>query len=64
MYVRSHGTTKWYRHDYTKPELAVWTKRIAGSAPTRLRVWSYFNNDRDGYAIKNADAFRRLLDGP
>jgi hypothetical protein len=25
------------------------------------RVWAYFNNDREGYALKNAQAFKRLL---
>ena len=24
-------------------------------------IWVYFNNDRDGYAIKNARALMRLL---
>jgi uncharacterized protein YecE (DUF72 family) len=24
-------------------------------------VWAYFNNDRNGYAIKNARALSRLL---
>jgi hypothetical protein len=26
-----------------------------------IRVWAYFNNDREGYAIKNARVFLRLL---
>ena len=47
---RFHGTTRWYRHDYTSEELAVWTKRIQQSEAAR--VWAYFNNDREGYAIK------------
>jgi len=60
IYVRFHGTTKWYRHDYTDEELAVWTARIRESGATR--VWAYFNNDRDGYAIKNARELRRQLE--
>jgi uncharacterized protein YecE (DUF72 family) len=52
VYIRFHGTKLWYRHDYTKDELAVWTKRIADSGATN--VWAYFNNDREGFAIKNA----------
>jgi uncharacterized protein YecE (DUF72 family) len=59
VYVRFHGTEKWYRHDYTPAELAVWTKRIQDSGAAR--VWAYFNNDRDGYAIKNARELRRQL---
>ena len=44
---------------YTKEELAVWVKRIKESGAKR--VWAYFNNDRDGYAIKNARELMRQL---
>jgi uncharacterized protein YecE (DUF72 family) len=57
VYVRFHGTTRWYRHDYTKEELAVWGRRIRESGAKR--VWAYFNNDREGYALKNAREFIR-----
>ncbi len=59
IYVRFHGTSRWYRHDYSRAELAVWADRIRASGATR--VWAYFNNDRDGFAIKNARALRRML---
>jgi uncharacterized protein YecE (DUF72 family) len=59
VYVRFHGTEHWYRHDYTKEELAVWTARIGQSGANT--VWAYFNNDRDGFAIKNARELRRQL---
>ena len=52
IYLRFHGITRWYRHDYTDEELAIWTERIQSSGAKR--VWIYFNNDRDGFAIKNA----------
>ena len=45
-----------YRH---KEELVEWTQHIHESDATQ--VWAYFNNDRDGYAIKNARALIRLL---
>lgn len=61
VYIRFHGTTRWYRHDYTKEELAVWSERIRASGATK--VWAYFNNDRDGYAIANAREFIRQLKG-
>ena len=59
IYIRFHGTKQWYRHDYTKEELSLWAKRIDESGAKT--VWAYFNNDRDGYAIKNARALSRLL---
>ena len=52
IYIRFHGTKHWYRHDYTQEELAIWADRIRESGARR--VWIYFNNDRDGYALKNA----------
>lgn len=59
VYIRFHGTTRWYRHDYTRDELAVWVERINHSGAKR--VWVYFNNDREGYAIKNARELSRQL---
>ena len=59
IYLRFHGTKRWYRHDYTKEELRVWTDRIQRSGAKRL--WAYFNNDREGYAIKNARELLRQL---
>ena len=59
IYIRFHGTKRWYRHDYTREELAIWTDRIRESAAKR--VWIYFNNDRDGYAVANAKQLMRQL---
>jgi hypothetical protein len=47
------------RHDYTPLELATWAAQIRVSGAKR--VWTYFNNDRNGYAIKNARELRRQL---
>lgn len=59
VYVRFHGTKKWYRHDYSRDELAIWAERIRTSGAKR--VWAYFNNDRDAYAIKNAKTLVSML---
>ena len=59
VYIRFHGIKQWYRHDYTPEELAVWVERVRASGAKR--VWAYFNNDRDGFAIKNARTFFKLL---
>ncbi len=61
VYIRFHGTKQWYRHDYSLEELAVWVKRIRASGAKR--VWAYFNNDHDEYAIKNARVFLRQVRG-
>jgi uncharacterized protein YecE (DUF72 family) len=59
VYLRFHGAKQWYRHDYTATELATWADKIRASGTQR--VWAYFNNDRNGYAIKNARTFLRQL---
>jgi uncharacterized protein YecE (DUF72 family) len=59
LYLRFHGTARWYRHDYTDDELSVWARRVHATDATR--VWGYFNNDRDGHALRNAKSFLRLL---
>lgn len=59
IYIRFHGTKQWYRHNYSEKELTVWKKRIQASGATR--VWVYFNNDREGYAIENARLLLNML---
>jgi uncharacterized protein YecE (DUF72 family) len=61
VYIRFHGLTKWYRHDYSPAELGVWVKRVKESGCKR--VWAYFNNDRDAHAIKNAQELTKQLKG-
>ena len=59
IYVRFHGVSQWYRHDYSPVELDGWAEKIRESGARR--VWAYFNNDRNGYAIKNARALLRRI---
>jgi uncharacterized protein YecE (DUF72 family) len=61
LYVRLSGRTRWYRHDYTAEELTTWAKRIQASGAKE--AWIYFNNDREGHAVKNALQLRRILRG-
>jgi uncharacterized protein YecE (DUF72 family) len=59
LYLRFHGRARWYRHDYTRKELAEWAKKIRASGARE--VWVYFNNDREGFAIKNAHTLIGLV---
>jgi uncharacterized protein YecE (DUF72 family) len=52
IYVRLHGRSRWYRHDYTDEELLGWANKIEESGARE--AWIYFDNDREGFAIKNA----------
>jgi uncharacterized protein YecE (DUF72 family) len=59
IYVRFHGVERWYRYDYSMAELKDWAQKIRDSGAKR--VWIYFNNDFEGFAIKNAKTLHRLL---
>ena len=59
IHIRFHGTKQWYRHDYASDELAIWARRIQASGAKQ--VWAYFNNDREGNAIRNADELSRQI---
>jgi uncharacterized protein YecE (DUF72 family) len=52
IYARLHGSSRWYRHDYSDDELADYATKIRNSGARE--VWIYFDNDRDAFAIKNA----------
>lgn len=62
IYIRFHGIKQWYRHDYSQAELEQWAQRIRKS--NAKHAWIYFNNDRNGYAIKNAQMLSNLLNEP
>jgi uncharacterized protein YecE (DUF72 family) len=59
IYIRFHGVDRWYRHDYSLEELTLWAVHIREAHADR--VWIYFNNDHDSYAIKNATMMAELL---
>ncbi|MCB5203748.1 DUF72 domain-containing protein [Neorhizobium sp. T786] len=59
IYIRFHGIKQWYRHDYSDAELAIWVERIAESGAKT--AWIYFNNDRDGHSIKNAQRLSEMM---
>jgi uncharacterized protein YecE (DUF72 family) len=46
---------------YECPAKPSWTCGRDASTRAVPAVWAYFNNDRSGYAIKNARALMRLL---
>jgi uncharacterized protein YecE (DUF72 family) len=59
IYIRFHGTSRWYRHDYSSKELADWARRIKDC--DAKHVWVYFNNDFGGHAISNAKTLGEML---
>ena len=61
VYLRFHGTKRWYRHDYSDEELNTWVDKIRFSGAKR--AWIYFNNDYGGFAPRNALTMWTLLEG-
>ena len=59
IYVRFHGVNQWYRDNYSNGELTVWAQKIKESGAKR--VYAYFNNDREGHAIRNAKSLLKML---
>jgi uncharacterized protein YecE (DUF72 family) len=57
VYVRMHGRTAWYRHDYTKRELKDVAQRIIAANPRRAFV--FFNNDHA--MLRNAQSMKQIF---
>ncbi|MEU2391719.1 DUF72 domain-containing protein [Streptomyces sp. NPDC007369] len=60
-YLRFHEgrAQPWPR--YGRTALRAWAGRIADAWPREADVFAYFNNDPGGAAVRDAEAFRRLL---
>jgi uncharacterized protein YecE (DUF72 family) len=59
-YFRFHGL-EWYRSNYPAIELKKWAERIKKISSKCEKVYCYFNNDYNAYAVKNALELRKLL---
>lgn len=61
-YIRLHGRKNWYDYNYSKKELreiADFAKKIAKKGAKK--VFIFFNNDYEAYAIQNALYLQELL---
>jgi uncharacterized protein YecE (DUF72 family) len=61
VYVRLHGDGA-PGGDYTDDLLETWAERIRIWVGQGLNVFLYFNNDWEGYALKNANTLKNLLE--
>jgi uncharacterized protein YecE (DUF72 family) len=52
-FVRFHYGSRGRNGNYSQTELETWRRRIA-SWRSGAEVWAYFNNDWEGYAVRNA----------
>ena len=58
--VRLHHGRRGRRGNYSETELDEWARRIA-QWRRRAEVFVYFNNDWEGFAVKNALSLKRRL---
>jgi uncharacterized protein YecE (DUF72 family) len=60
-FVRFHSGTRGRGGNYSERELDEWADRI-GRWRESVDVYAYFNNDWEGYAIRNAKGLKERLD--
>ena len=59
-FIRFHHGTRGRNSNYSETELEEWAGRIEDWA-ARADVYAYFNNDRNGYAVRNGLWLKRRL---
>jgi len=59
-YIRLHHGSRGRHGNYSKSEIDTWARRIA-QWRRDTEVYAYFNNDWEGYALRNADLLKKRL---
>ena len=60
-FVRFHHGSRGRGGNYSERELEEWSERIAGWRHSGIDVYTYFNNDWEGYAVRNGLKLKELL---
>lgn len=65
VYVRFHGPSQEHLYGgcYSDTDMHWWGERVREWLGQGRDVWAYFNNDMDGYAVRNAQALRAAAGG-
>ncbi len=61
VYLRFHGHEKLYASDYSDEALTQYADRIISWLNQGKEVWVFFNNDFNGFAVKDAEKLRELI---
>jgi uncharacterized protein YecE (DUF72 family) len=62
-YIRLHGRKHWYADNYSDSELREIAKLARGMAARGAeKVYIFFNNDFEGYAVQNAMTLLKMLE--
>lgn len=62
VYLRFHGGQILYGSEYSFKELKFWAKKIKQWINKGLDVFIYFNNDAQGFAVKNTKQLKKILE--
>jgi uncharacterized protein YecE (DUF72 family) len=61
LYLRFHGGKTLYGSEYSLDELKAWADKVKGWHKDIEILFAFFNNDAYGFAIKNANQFKELI---
>lgn len=61
VYMRFHGAEQLYASDYDESRLRRYAEKIGDWLSGDREVWVFFNNDFNGFAVKNALRLREIL---
>ena len=61
MYLRFHGRNQLFASKYTKTDLSKEARKIRRYVQGGQDVYAYFNNDAQGYAVKNARMLMTMI---
>jgi uncharacterized protein YecE (DUF72 family) len=61
-FLRFHHGSRGRAGNYSERELQEWAERIDGWRDLGADVYAYFNNDWEGFAVKNGLRLKELLD--
>lgn len=61
-YVRFHGSTLMYGGCYSDGELKRWAGKLSKLCRGLRAAYIYFNNDAEGFAVRNAQTLKNFLD--
>ena len=59
-YIRFHRGNRGRGGNYSRAEIETWARRIA-QWRRQIEVYAYFNNDWEGYALRNAELLKERL---
>lgn len=60
-FVRFHHGSRGRRGNYSDAEIEEWAHRIAGWRGDGIDIYAYYNNDWEGFAVRNGLRLKELL---